>query len=61
MDLDNEPKKRVAFELGMALDDLSVEELHEHIGMLEAEIARLREAISAKTDSRSAADAVFRF
>ena len=61
MDLDNELKKRAAFELGMALDDLSVEELHEHISMLEAEIARLREAISAKTASRSAADAVFKF
>ena len=57
---ENEPRKVPAFEMSMNLDAMSVDELHEHIGALESEIERLRAAIAAKTDSRFAADAVFK-
>jgi uncharacterized small protein (DUF1192 family) len=60
MDDESEPRKLPAYSLGMSLDDMSVEELHEQIGVLENEIERLRDAISTKTDSRSAADAAFK-
>jgi uncharacterized small protein (DUF1192 family) len=50
-----------AHELGMVLDALSVGELEMRIELLEAEIARLREAIVAKGDSRKAAEAAFKF
>jgi uncharacterized small protein (DUF1192 family) len=60
MNDDNEPRKRPAFEMGMSLDAMSVDELHDHIGELENEIDRLRVAIAAKTDSLFAADAVFK-
>jgi len=46
--------------VGMALDSLSIDELEARIAMLEAEIARLRQAISRKSESRNAAEAVFR-
>jgi uncharacterized small protein (DUF1192 family) len=57
---DDLPKKRKAHELGMVLDAMSVEELNERIGLLEAEIARLRAAIELKQKSKSAADAFFK-
>ncbi|NMA99113.1 MAG: DUF1192 domain-containing protein, partial [Phyllobacteriaceae bacterium] len=37
------------------------EELEERITLLEGEIARLRAAIAAKSDSRKAAEAAFKF
>ncbi len=58
---DDKPKKPKAHDVGMPLDALSVEELHDRIAILEAEIVRLRAAISAKQSSRSAADAAFKF
>jgi uncharacterized small protein (DUF1192 family) len=58
---DEEPvKKPRGHEVGMILDALSVEELNDRIGILEAEIARLRTAIDAKKKSKSAADAFFK-
>lgn len=42
------------------LDPLSVDELEAYIGELEAEIARVRQAIAAKRGHRSAAESVFR-
>lgn len=60
MDDDHIAKKPV-HEVGMALDALSIDELHARIGLLREEIVRLESAISAKTESRSAADAVFKF
>ena len=60
--MDEEIRKRpVSHELGMALDSLSVIELEERIGLLEAEILRLKAAIEAKGDSRKAAETVFKF
>ena len=42
------------------LDEMSIEALGEYIGELEAEIARVREAIAAKQKARVGADAFFR-
>ena len=57
---DDEVKKPKAHEVGMILDAMSVDELTDRIGMLEAEIARLRAAIASKQKSKSAADAFFK-
>ena len=54
------PKKKLAHEIGEALDAISVEELLERIGLLEAEIERLRSAAAAKEASRRVADAFFK-
>ena len=58
---DDEVKKPKGHEIGMILDAMSVEELTDRIALLEGEIARLRAAIDAKRQSKSAADAVFKF
>lgn len=55
------PKKPKVHDIGMVLDAMSVEELTDHIGLLEAEIARLKAAIEAKKKSRDAAASVFKF
>ncbi len=58
---DDEPRPdRNKHELGMRLDDLSVDELGERISQLKAEIARLEQEIEKKTSSRSAADSFFK-
>lgn len=58
---DEEPvKKPKGHEVGMPIDTLSVGELEERIGMLEAEIARLREAIAARQQTKAAADSMFK-
>lgn len=43
------------------LDLYAVDELHERIAALEAEIARAKAAIEGKSSKRSAADALFNF
>lgn len=43
------------------LDIYAVDELHERIVALEAEIARSKAAIEGKSSKRSAADALFNF
>lgn len=53
------PKKR-AHELGEDLALLSVGELRERVEALQAEIARLEEAIRSKEASKSAADTFFK-
>ena len=58
---DDEVKKPKGHEIGMILDAMSVEELTDRIALLEGEIARLRAAIDVKRQSKSAADAVFKF
>lgn len=57
---DDLPKKPKIHDIGMVLDAMSVEELTERIGLLEAEIARLKVAIEAKKKSRDAAASVFK-
>ena len=58
---DEEVSKPKRHEVGMPIDTMSVEELSGRIGLLEAEIARLRAAIEARGATRKAADAVFKF
>ncbi len=42
------------------LDDMSIDALHDYVGALEAEIARVRQEIAAKEGHRDAAASVFR-
>ncbi|HWU18753.1 MAG TPA: DUF1192 domain-containing protein [Devosia sp.] len=58
---DEEIKRPKTHEVGMAIDTMSVEELSERIGLLEAEIIRLRAAIEARGMTRKAAEAAFKF
>ena len=53
------PRKKVRLEK-LVLDTLGVEELHEYIGELREEIARVEADIGRKQSHRSAADAFFR-
>jgi uncharacterized small protein (DUF1192 family) len=53
-------KKRADIVLGQDLSHLSEHELAERIADLEAEIARSRDAIAARRNTRSAADAFFK-
>ena len=53
--------KPPAHEIGMVLDALSVSELEQRIGLLEAEIIRLRAAIDARGNTKRAAEAAFKF
>ncbi len=57
---DDERRRPTTHEVGMVLDAMSVEELTHRIGLLEAEIARLRTAIAAREQTRSAAESLFR-
>ena len=61
IDMDeDEHMKPKAHEVGMPLDAISVDELHERIGLLEQEIERLRAEIQTKQSSKAAANAVFK-
>jgi len=58
---DDEPvKKPRGHEVGMPIETLSIDELNERIAMLEAEIARLRETIAARQQTKAAADSIFK-
>jgi len=46
--------------VGMDIETMSVAELTERIGLLEAEIVRLRAAITARGATRQAAESVFK-
>ena len=54
-------KKPQAHEVGMPLDAMSVEELEQRIGLLDGEIGRLKAAIDAKSQTRKAAESIFKF
>ena len=62
-DLEPRPQRGAAVaSLGREdLDVYSVDDLHERIEALEAEIARSKAAISGKAAKKSAADALFNF
>jgi uncharacterized small protein (DUF1192 family) len=53
-------KPKPATVLGEDLSAKSVHELEERIAALEAEIARTREALSARSKTKNAADALFK-
>ena len=53
-------KPLLAHEIGQNVDDLSVPELKERIGLLRTEIERLEKAIEARQATRAAADAAFK-
>lgn len=58
---DEQPvKKPVGHEVGTPIDTLSVDELQERIGQLEAEIARLKAAIAERQKTKAAADSIFK-
>ena len=57
---DDQVKKPKGHEVGMNIDTMSVEELTDRIALLEGEIARLKAAIAARQQTRSAADALFK-
>ena len=59
MDSDDlEPKKKKPAPKN--LEEMSIEALHEYIAEMEAEIARVREAISGKESARTGADQFFK-
>jgi uncharacterized small protein (DUF1192 family) len=57
---DEEIKKPKGHEVGMPIDTMSVEELAERIGLLEAEIVRLKAAIEVRDATRKAAESAFK-
>ena len=59
MDEDLPRKKPSAHEVGMPLDTISLGELQQRIELLEGEIGRLRAAIEARHQTRSAAESFF--
>ncbi len=58
---DDEVKKPKGHEVGMPIETMSVDELTDRIGLLEAEIARLKAAIAARQKHKSEAASVFKF
>ena len=60
MSFEDLPKKPAGVMLGENLDLLSVAELEDRVGQLEAEILRVKAAIQSKQASKNAADAFFR-
>jgi uncharacterized small protein (DUF1192 family) len=60
MEDDDRPRKKITHEIGQELSLLSVEELNERIALLNAEIARLQEAMTKKRASKDAANSFFK-
>jgi uncharacterized small protein (DUF1192 family) len=58
--MEDEDRARERFFAPRDLDDISVEELHERIAEMEAEIERLKAAIEGKNAHLSAADSFFK-
>jgi len=59
-DDEEQPRKKISHEIGQDLSLLSVEELGERIALLNAEVERLREAVSKKRASKDAANSFFK-
>jgi uncharacterized small protein (DUF1192 family) len=60
MEDDDRPRKKITHEIGQDLSLLSVEELKERIALLNAEIARLQDAMTKKRASKDAANSFFK-
>ena len=60
MESDDLPKKKPDMIIGENLDVISVAELEQRVRDLEAEILRVKAAISTKQASKNAADSFFR-
>jgi uncharacterized small protein (DUF1192 family) len=60
MDDDDRPRKKITHEIGQDLSLLSVEELNERIALLNAEIARMQEAMTKKRASKDTANSFFK-
>ncbi len=60
MEDENAPRVKRVHEIGQDLSLLSVDELSERIEALQAEIARLQQAIAGKRASRDAAASFFK-
>ena len=59
-DDDEQPKKKIAHEIGQELTLLSVGELDERVALLKEEIARLEADKAKKQATKSAADQFFK-
>ena len=59
-DDDDRPRKTVSHEIGQTLDTLSLSDLDARIALLQAEIARIEAARTAKQAAQGAADAFFK-
>jgi uncharacterized small protein (DUF1192 family) len=57
---EDRPRKKISHEIGQDLSLLSVEELTERIALLNAEVERLREAMTKKRASKDAANSFFK-
>jgi uncharacterized small protein (DUF1192 family) len=57
---DDAPRRRSTHDIGQDLSMVSVEELHERVSLLKAEISRVEAEIKRKGASRAAADEVFK-
>lgn len=57
---DDSPKRKIIHDIGQDLYLLSVPDLEERIAILKAEIERLEADKTAKTNSKAAANALFR-
>ena len=57
---DDKPRKKIGHEIGQDLSLLSVEELTERIGLMNAEIERLQQAAAKKRASKDAANNFFK-
>lgn len=60
MDIDEPRRKPTVHEIGTDLSALSVDELHERVGQLKDEIARLEAAAKAKSGHLAAAATLFK-
>ena len=58
---DEAVKKPKGHEVGMPIETMSVEELGDRIEMLRQEILRLEAAVSARQQTKAAADSLFKF
>jgi len=57
---DDRPRKKITHEIGQDLSLLSLEELTERVALLNAEVDRLKEAMTKKRASKDAANSFFK-